>query len=66
MILKWKRKRIDRKELSGYTTTLISGKYEMSLTINGLQMPNGREQGDASPTDRTRNGIASGSVQITQ
>lgn len=42
------------------------GKYEMSLTINGLQMPNGREQGDASPTDRTRNGIASGSVHITQ
>jgi hypothetical protein len=42
------------------------GKYEMSLTINGLQMPNGREQGDASPTDRTRNGIASGSVQISK
>ena len=42
---------------------LTPGEYEMSLSINGLQMPKEREQSDASPTDRTRNGIASGSVQ---
>jgi hypothetical protein len=42
------------------------GEYQVTLSINGLQIPAGQQQDDASQIDRTRNGIAKGSVQAAQ
>ncbi|MGH9976257.1 MAG: hypothetical protein ACRD8Z_10545 [Nitrososphaeraceae archaeon] len=42
------------------------GEYEMSLSVNGLQLPSGQKQDDTSPVDLTRNGIAKGSVLVAK
>lgn len=42
------------------------GEYQITLDIDGLQIPAGQQQNDASPIDRTRNGIARGSVLVTE
>jgi hypothetical protein len=43
-----------------------SGEYQVTLSINGLQTPSGQQKDDSSPIDRTRNGVARGSVLVAK
>jgi hypothetical protein len=43
-----------------------SGEYQVILSINGLQTPSGQQEDDSSPIDRTRNGVARGSVLVAK
>ena len=43
-----------------------SGEYQMTMSINGLQTPSGQQRDDSSPLDRTRNGVARGSVLVAK